>query len=144
MIYLNNAFLLPSFIATNLTGSLVSEYFDKLPPATSMTAEILSDNAGYDPDVPFSHNVLLHASQKLINSNSLNKVTITYILNTLDYIDFKYALIFFIELREHFSQDYLISRLQELDSYVFLERLNIFLSMLTPEFLCIDNHNNLL
>lgn len=144
MIYLKNASLLPSFIATNLTEVLVGEYFAKLPPATNFVAEILSDNVAYDKEVPFSHNVLLFAIQKLINSDTLNKVTITHILNTLDYIDFKYALIFFIELREYFSNDYLITCLQEIDSYVFLERLNIFLSVFTPEFLCMDKSNSLL
>lgn len=135
---------MPSFIATNLTHNLVDEYFAKLPPATNFTADILSDNVAYDADVPFSHNVLLYATQKLINSDTLNKVTLPSILNTLDYIDFKYALIFFVELREAFSYDYLISCLEQLNVYVFLERLNIFLSVFTPEFLCIDNHDSLL
>lgn len=144
MIHLKNSFLLPSFIATNLTPSLVDEYFAKLPPATNLTADILSDNVGFDSDIPFSHNVLLHATQKLINSDMVNKVTILSILNTMDYIDFKYALIFFIELRESFSYDFLLSCLEKQNNYVFLERLNIFLSVFTPEFLCIDNHESLL
>lgn len=144
MIYLRNSFLLPSFIANSLSHSLVDDYFAKLPPATVFTANILSDNVGYDADVPSSHNVLLHATQKLINSDTLNKVTILSILNTLDYIDFKYALIFFIELRETFSCEYLLSRLEQENNHIFLERLNTFLSVFTPEFLCIDNHDSLL
>ena len=86
----------------------------------------------------------IELTQKLINSDNLNKVTLTPILNILDYIDFKYALIFFVELREAFSYDYLISCLEQLNVYVFLERLNTFLSVFTPEFLCIDNHDSLL
>ena len=135
---------MPSFIAANLTPSLVDDYFDKLPTATKLTVEILSDNVGYDPDVPFSHNVLLHATQKLISSNALNKVTLPSVLNTLDYIDFRFALIFFVELRESFSYDYLIASLEDMNTHVFLERLNTFLSVFTPDFLCIDNHDGLL
>lgn len=144
MIYLKNCLLLPSFIATALTPALVDGYFAKLPPAATFTADILSDNVGFDPKIPFSHNVLLFATQKLINSDNLNKVTLTPILNILDYIDFKYALIFFVELRETFSYEYLISCLEQQNGSVFLSRVNTFLSVLTPEFLCIDNPTSLL
>lgn len=144
MIYLKNCVLLPSFIAGTLTPELIEGYFDKLPLAAGLSADMLSDNVGFDAEIPFSHNNLLFACQKLINSNALNKVTLTPILNTLDYIDFKCALIFFVELRESFTYEYLVSRLEEQQNTVFLARLNSFLSVLTPEFLCIDNPTSLL
>lgn len=144
MNYLGYCYLLPSFIATTLKPELVDKYFAAFPPATSITVSILSDNAGYDPNVPFDHNRLLELPQKLINSDSLNKDTLALVLNVLDYIDFKYALIFFIELKESFSYEFLCSRLEEENATVFLERLNIFLSVYCPEFLCLDRHDSLL
>ena len=144
MTYLKNCILLPSFIATTLTSELIEGYFKDLPLAARLSADILSDNVAFNPKIPFSHNNLLFANQKLINSNELNKVTLTPILNTLEYIDFKCALIFFVELRETFTYEYLISCLKDEQNTVFLERLNNFLSVLTPEFLCIDNPTSLL
>lgn len=144
MNFLNQAFLLPSFITDNLSSDIVDAYFDKIPLAARTTAQILSDNAEYDAEVPFSHNLLISAAQKLVNSEELNKVTLDNILGILSYIDFKYALIFFVELNESYSYELLLSRLDDLNDTVFTKRLNTFLSVLTPEFLCTDQPTSLL
>lgn len=144
MNFLNQASLLPPFITDKLSSELVDAYFDKLPRATKILTEILSDNAEFDAEVPFSHNTLISATQKLINSGELNDATLEVILDTLSYIDFKYALIFFVELSETYSHESLLSRLQSLNDTVFTQRLNTFLSVLTPEFVCLDNPTSLL
>lgn len=144
MKFLEQAFLLPSFITARLSSELVDAYFEKLPHAANLTAQILSDNSEFDPEAPFSHNVLISATQKLINSEELNKDTLENILVVLGCIDFKYALIFFVELNETYSYEYLYTRLADLNDTVFVERLNTFLSVLAPEFLCIDKPTSLL
>ena len=144
MIFLNQAFLLPPFITDNLSSEIVEAYFADMPLAARTTAQILSDNAEYDAEVPFSHNLLISAAQRLINSDKLNKATLDTVIATLSYIDFKYALIFFVELNESYSYELLLSRLDELNDTVFTNRLNTFLSVLTPEFLCADQPTSLL
>lgn len=144
MNFVNQAFLLPPFITDKLSSELVDAYFERLPRATNITVQILSDNAEFDPEAPFSHNTLISATQKLINSPELNKDTLENVLGVLSYIDFKYALIFFVELNETYSYEYLYSCLAKLNDTVFTQRLNTFLSVLAPEFLCIDNPTSLL
>lgn len=143
MIYLEYCFLLPNFITSRLSADLVERYFSDLPKAAALSAEILSDNVGFDANAPFSHNSLLVGTQKLINSSTLDEDTLELVLEVLDYIDFKYGLLFFVELKDTFTYDYLITRLNQQNADVFLNRLNKFLSVLTPEFLCIDKHNTL-
>ena len=144
MIYLDYNFLLPSFSADNLSTELVDSYFAAFPPAAQITLDILCDGAELDEDVPFSHNRLLSVMQAKISAASVNEDNLVLFLRAFEYIDFKYALIFFVELRETFSYEYLISCLEQQNDSVFLNRVNTFLSVLTPEFLCIDNPTSLL
>lgn len=135
--------LLPTFKAENLTEGLVERYFSSLPTATSLVADILSDSAGYDSDKPFNHNRLLIGIQRLINKEGLEEDSVRDILKVLGYIDFKFALIFFLELSEVFNYQYLLQLLAEQDNQTFLKRLNSLLSVLHAEFLCTDSHNAL-
>lgn len=138
-----HACLLPSFKAEALTERLVDNYFASLPTATSLVADILSDSVGYDPDKPFNHNRLLVGVQRLINKEELDDKSVKDILKTLGYIDFKFALIFYLELCERFNYQHLLQLLAEQDNRTFLKRLNSLLSVLHAEFLCTDSHNAL-
>lgn len=144
MNYLTQIDLLPSFRATRLNESLVEKYFDGFPTATAMTADYLSDSIGYDSKIPFNNNVLLVVSQKFISSDNLNEDNLSEIIPVLGYIDFKIALMFFVQLKESFSGDYLLRRLQSEGSEVFVKRLETFLSVFTAELLCADNNHDIL
>lgn len=140
MIYLNYNFLLPAFSADSLSTDLVDSYFSAFPPAALITLDILCDGAEIDDDVPFSHNRLLSNIQAKISSVNVDENTVVLFLRAFEYIDFKYALIFFLELQSRFSADYLYHSMQKNGLDVFLRRLNTFLSVLSCELLSTDEH----
>lgn len=140
MTYLNYNFLLPSFSADNLSSELVDGYFAAFPPAAQIVLDILCDGAEVDEDVPFSHNRLLSVMQARISSASVSEDNLILFLRAFEYIDFKYALIFFLELQEYFLADYLYDSMRKNGLNVFSERLNTFLSVLTTELIATDEH----
>lgn len=140
MIYLNYAFLLPPFSADNLSTELVDSYFEAFPPAAQITLDILCDGAEVDEDVPFSHNRLLSVMHAKISAASVNEDNLVLFLRAFEYIDFKYALIFFLELQSYFTTDYLYNSMRKNGLDVFSQRLSTLLSVLSCELISTDKH----
>lgn len=142
MDYLEQYKILPSFQALELNHDIVNAYYRGFPTITRLTVDLLSDGVGFDSkdSTPISHNVILILTQTAIAERKVNSDNLSKIVKVLDFIDFRIALLFFVQLTEYYPKHNLMSDISELGSDVFLKRLNTFLSVFTAELLCADNH----